>query len=218
MPFRPFPARSEFRSQEFPGGRIDKSPEGYLVASIDGDALLKSRTRGIRHRHRRRGWPASCRAQRISGHPNKRIRLLRRFARRAQLHAQARLQSDERSSATPSRLSCKSKANPKVGTPTSTELRGRALKLLEQLNYFEIRHAPQSKSSNALRLANIAIDRGIAKKAPAVEATDVGGAASVVPEVNGVVRDGTVRFLGDPLPDGTHVKIHPYGQPSKHEP
>jgi hypothetical protein len=51
------------------------------------------------------------------------------------------------------------------------------------------------------------MDRGIAKKSPAVSATDVGGVASVVSELNGVVRNGVVQFLGNPLPEGTLVKV-----------
>ena len=40
-----------------------------------------------------------------------------------------------------------------------------------------------------------------------MSAMEVGGAASVVPEANGVVRDGVVQFIGSPLPEGTRVKI-----------
>ena len=216
MPFSPFPEKSEFRSQEFPGGRIDKSPEGYLVASIDGDA---------------RGNPGPAGyAVVLEDEVGRRVAELSEFlgtqtseyasyaALLAALNYTLRhgfkamkVISDAE------QLVKQVNGESKVGNPTSSELHGRAMELLEQLNYFEIKHAPQSKSSNALRLANIAIDRGIAKKAPALEATDVGGVASVVPEVNGVVRNGAVQFLGDPLPDGTHVKIRPYGQPSKHE-
>ena len=81
------------------------------------------------------------------------------------------------------------------------------MKMLDQLDYFEIKHVLREKNRDADRLANLAMDRGIAKKAPAVTATDVGGVASVMPEVNGVVRNGIVEFLGKPLPDGTLVKI-----------
>src|ERR1039457_6756635 len=38
MPARPFPTKSKYRSQEFDGGAIDSSEEGYLVAYIDGGA------------------------------------------------------------------------------------------------------------------------------------------------------------------------------------
>ena len=95
----------------------------------------------------------------------------------------------------------------KVSNPTLKELHGRAMKMLDRLDYFEIKHVLREKNRDADRLANLAMDRGIAKKAPAVTATDVGGVASVVPELNGVVRNGVVEFLGNPLPDGTVVKI-----------
>ena len=95
----------------------------------------------------------------------------------------------------------------KVSSPTLKELHQRAQTLIDQLDCFEIRHVLREKNREADRLANIAMDRGIAKKAPAVNATDVGGVAAVVPEINGIVRDGVVHFTGTPLPDGTPVKI-----------
>ena len=97
----------------------------------------------------------------------------------------------------------------KVSSPTLKELHGRAMKLIDQLDCFEINHVLREKNREADRLANLAMDRGIAKKAPAVSATDVGGVASVVPEINGVVRDGVVHFMGEALPDGMLVKIRP---------
>jgi ribonuclease HI len=75
---------------------------------------------------------------------------------------------------------------------------------------------PREKNREADRLANLAMDRGIAKKAPTVVATDVGGVASVVPEINGVVRNGVVEFLGNPLPDGTLVKMRAANPAPKH--
>ncbi|HMD48381.1 MAG TPA: ribonuclease HI family protein, partial [Bryobacteraceae bacterium] len=95
----------------------------------------------------------------------------------------------------------------KISSPTLKELHFRAMKMLDQLDYFEIKHVLREKNRDADRLANLAMDRGIAKRAPAVAATDVGGVASVMPEVNGVVRNGVVEFLGKPLADGTLVKI-----------
>ena len=82
-------------------------------------------------------------------------------------------------------------------------------KLVDQLEAFEIRHVLREKNREADRLANVAMDRGIANKAPAVSATEVGGVAAVVQELNGVVRDGVVHFTGAPLPDGTLVKMRP---------
>jgi ribonuclease HI len=95
----------------------------------------------------------------------------------------------------------------KVSSPALKELNERAIKLIEQLEAFEITHVLREKNREADRLANLAMDRGIAKMAPAVSATDVGGVASVVPEMDGIVRDGVVQFTGSRLPDGTMVKI-----------
>jgi ribonuclease HI len=97
----------------------------------------------------------------------------------------------------------------KISSPTLKEVYERAMKLIDQLDCFEIKHVLREKNREADRLANLAMDRGIAKKAPAVNATDVGGVASVVPEINGVVRDGVVQFKGASLPEGTLVKIRP---------
>ncbi len=38
MTIRPFPGKSKYRSQEFIGGAITSSEQGYLVAYIDGGA------------------------------------------------------------------------------------------------------------------------------------------------------------------------------------
>jgi len=95
----------------------------------------------------------------------------------------------------------------KVSSPVLKELHQRAMKLIEQLECFEMKHVLREKNREADRLANIAMDRGMARKALAVSATDVGGVAAVVPEINGVVRDGVVHFTGAPLPEGTLVKI-----------
>jgi len=94
-----------------------------------------------------------------------------------------------------------------LSSPTLKELHERAMKLIEQFECFEINHVSRENNREADRLANLAIGRGIAKKAPAVGATDLGGVVSVVPEIDGVVRDGVVRFMGSPLPEGTLVKI-----------
>ncbi len=87
--------------------------------------------------------------------------------------------------------------------------------MLDQLDYFDIKHVLREHNREADRLANVAMDRGIARKAPAVPATDVGGVASVVPEIDGMVRNGVVEFLGSPLPEGTRVKIRAANPASK---
>ncbi|MDR3749245.1 MAG: ribonuclease HI family protein [Acidobacteriota bacterium] len=90
----------------------------------------------------------------------------------------------------------------KVGNPALKELHGRAKKSIAQLDYFHIRHVLREKNRDADRLANQAMDRGMGKKTEAM--TDQPG---VVPEVNGLVRNGVVEFLGTPLPDGSLVKV-----------
>ncbi len=79
--------------------------------------------------------------------------------------------------------------------------------MIDQLDYFEIRHAMREQNRDADRLANLAMDRGMARKIPVANESSAAPAAAVAREVNGVVRNGTVQFLGDPLPDGTLVKV-----------
>jgi ribonuclease HI len=97
----------------------------------------------------------------------------------------------------------------KVSNPTLKILHGQAMKMRVQLDYFEIKHARREHNRDADRLANLAMDRGIAKKAPVITAKDLGGVASLVPNIQGVVRNGVIVFLSDPLPEGTMVRIDP---------
>ena len=87
----------------------------------------------------------------------------------------------------------------KVNSPTLKELNAQAMKLIDQLDCFEIRHVLREKNKEADRLANLAMDRGTFHKAPAMRPEAV---ATSPREVNGVVRGGTVQFLGDPFPGG----------------
>jgi len=91
----------------------------------------------------------------------------------------------------------------KVNNPTLKDLHARAMKLIDQLDYFEIRHVLREKNREADRLANAAMDRGTFKSMAPGAQTE----APKVREVNGVVRGGTVQFLGDPFPEGTLVRI-----------
>src|SRR5262249_1743814 len=95
----------------------------------------------------------------------------------------------------------------KVSSPTLKDLHEQAMKLIDQLECFEIRHVLREKNREADRLANLAMDRGIAKRAPAVSPNDVGSSAAVVSEFNGVVKDGVVQFMGTSLTEGTLVKV-----------
>ncbi len=206
MPFRPFPGKSRYRSQEFIGGAITSVEQGYLVAFIDGGA-------------RGNPGPAGYGVV-IEDEVGRPVAELSEFLGRqtnnyaeysgllAALNYTIRHGFKALKVVSDSELMVKQiNGEYKVNNPTLKELHGRAMKMADQLDYFEIAHVLREKNREADRLANLAMDRGIERKAPAVSATDVGGVASVVPEINGVVRNGVVEFLGSPLPDGTLVKI-----------
>jgi ribonuclease HI len=206
MPFRPFPGKSRYRSQEFIGGAITSLEQGYLVAYIDGGA-------------RGNPGPAGYGVV-IEDEVGRPVAELSEFLGRqtnnyaeysgllAVLNYTIRHGFKALKVVSDSELMVKQvNGDYKVSSPTLKELHSRAIKMADQLDYFEITHVLREKNREADRLANLAMDRGIEKKAPAVSATDVGGVASVVPEISGIVRNGVVEFLGDPLPDGTLVKI-----------
>ena len=95
----------------------------------------------------------------------------------------------------------------KVNNPALKELHARAIKLIEDLEAFEINHVRREQNREADWLANRAMDLGM-KGQPQVVAQKPGpvavGAAS---EVSGIVRNGVVEFLGPKLPEGTPVII-----------
>lgn len=206
MPIHPFPQKSKFRTQEFFGGMLRSSEQGYLIANIDGGARGNPGPAGygvvIEDEV---GRPVAQLSEYLGRQTNNYaeysgLLAALNYALRHGFKA-LKVVSD-------SELMVKQiNAEYKVSSPTLKELHQRAMKLIEQLDCFEIRHVLREKNREADRLANLAMDRGIAKMAPAVAATDVGGVAAVVPEINGVVRDGVVHFTGTALPDGTLVKI-----------
>ena len=209
MSIRPFPEKSsKYRSQEFIGAPITSQDQGYLVAYIDG---------GARGNPGPAGYGVVIEDE--SGRP---VAELSEFLGRqtnnyaeysgllAALNYALRHGFKALKVVSDSELMVKQiNGQYKVSSPTLKELHAHAIKLIDQLDCFEIKHVLREKNREADRLANLAMDRGIAKKAPAVSATDVGGVASVVPEINGVVRDGVVHFMGASLQDGTLVKVRP---------
>ena len=215
MPFRPFPGASRYRSQEFPGGTIHSSDQGYLVAYIDGGARGNPGPAGYGVVFEDEvGRPIAELSEFLGRQTNNYAEY---SALLAALNYTLRHGFKALKVISDSELLVKQISGEyKVSSPTLKELHGRAIKMLDQLDYFEIKHVLREKNRDADRLANIAMDRGIARKAPVVAATEVGGVASVVPEVNGVVRNGVVEFLGNPLPDGTPVKIRAAEPASRH--
>ncbi len=206
MSIRPFPEKSKYRSQEFIGGAITSLEQGYLVAHIDGGARGNPGPAGygvvIEDEV---GRPVANLSEYLGRQTNNYAEYSGLLAA---LNYTLRHGFKALKVVSDSELMVKQiNGEYKVSSPVLKELHGRAMKLIDQLECFEIRHVLREKNREADRLANMAMDRGIAKKAPAVAATDVGGVASVVAEVNGVVRDGVVQFIGNPLPDGTMVKV-----------
>jgi len=206
MPFRSFPQQSLFRTQEMPGGTISYVEQGYLVACIDGGARGNPGPAGygvvIEDEV---GRPVAELSEFLGRQTNNYAEY---SALLAALNYTLRHGFKALKIVSDSELLVKQiKGEYKVSSPALKELYERAVKMLDQLDYFDIKHVLREKNREADRLANVAMDRGIARKAPAVMATDVGGVASVVPEVNGVVRNGVVEFEEKPLPNGTRVKI-----------
>jgi ribonuclease HI len=87
----------------------------------------------------------------------------------------------------------------KVKSPELKELYDRARTMVRKLERFEIIHVLRAKNKDADRLANEAMDRGNGRAtAPNIDSPR---------EVNGIVRDGVVEFLGETLPEGTLVRV-----------
>ncbi len=208
MSIRPFPEKSRYHSQEFIGAPITSMDQAYLVAFIDGGARGNPGPAGygvvIEDEV---GRPVADLSEFLGRQTNNYAEYSGLLAALNYVHRHGfkalKVVSD-------SELMVKQiNGEYKVNSPTLKELNQRAMQLIDQLDCFEIKHVLREKNREADRLANLAMDRGIAKKAPAMSATEVGGVASVVPEINGVVRDGVIHFMGSPLPDGTMVKIRP---------
>ena len=208
MAIRPFPAKSKYHSQEFIGGAITSSEQGYLVAYTDGGARGNPGPAGygvvIEDEV---GRPVANLSEYLGKQTNNYAEYSGLLAA---LHYALRHGFKALKVVSDSELLVKQiNGQYKVSSPTLKELNQSAMKLIDQLDCFEIKHVLREKNREADRLANIAMDRGIANKAAAVLATEVGGGAAVAKEINGVVRDGVVHFTGTPLPDGTLVKMRP---------
>lgn len=91
----------------------------------------------------------------------------------------------------------------KVNNPALKELHGKARTMIGELDTFVITHVLREKNRDADRLANEAMDRGTKRGAESTQPN-----SPIAPrEVNGVVRNGVVEFMGTTLPDGTFVKV-----------
>jgi ribonuclease HI len=206
MTIRPFPGKSQYHSQEFIGGRITSLDQGYLVANVDGGARGNPGPAGY-------GVVIEDEVGRpVAGLSEYLGRQTNNFAEYsgllAALHYALRHGFKALKVISDSELMVKQiNGQYKVSSPTLKELHEQALKLIDQLECFEIKHVLREKNREADRLANLAMDRGIAKKVPAVSPNDAGSEIAIVQEFNGVVKDGVVQFMGASLPEGTLVKV-----------
>ena len=203
MPIRPIPRQSQFRSQEFLGSAITSAPLGYLVAYIDGGARGNPGPAGYGVVFEDEvGRPVAELSEFLGRQTNN-------YAEYSGLLAALSYTLKHGFKAlkvfSDSELLVKQIAGEyKVSSLALKELHREAMKMIDQVECFEITHVPREKNREADRLANLAMDRGVARRAPAVS-----GSASKLIELDGVVRNGVVEFLAEKLPEGTVVKVRP---------
>lgn len=105
----------------------------------------------------------------------------------------------------------------KVKNPVLQDLHGRAKELIAQLEWFDIGHALREHNTEADRLANAAMDKGMgrsAARAPAIANLEGNkqndGKVETVSsgqEFEGIVRNGVIELSGGKLPEGTRVQV-----------
>ena len=92
----------------------------------------------------------------------------------------------------------------KVKSPSLQELYQRAREVIRQLDWFSIQHTLREGNQEADRLANLAMDKGMGRRAAPSAPQDPPKRNQ---EYTGVVRDGVIVVDGAKLPDGTRVQI-----------
>ena len=99
----------------------------------------------------------------------------------------------------------------RVNSPELRPLYDEAKRRIGQLDHFQIQHVLREKNRQADRLANLAMDRGMGRAAPAAAPAVPVAPVAPVKQVmlRGLVKGGVVHVLGGNLPDGTYVKLIP---------
>ena len=95
---------------------------------------------------------------------------------------------------------------------TLQDLHGRAKELIAQLDWFSIGHALREHNTEADRLANEAMDkgmgRGVAHRGRGRLAREGRRENECCPqEFEGIIRNGVVEFTNGKLPEGTRVQV-----------
>ena len=93
----------------------------------------------------------------------------------------------------------------KVKAPELQTLHKRANEMLRQLQWFDIKHVRREQNREADKLANQAMDSGT--PGGTTKHVAAGAPPAIRREANGIVKNGVVQFLGEPLPEGTLVKV-----------
>ncbi len=96
----------------------------------------------------------------------------------------------------------------KVKNAILQDLHGRAKELIAQLDWFSIDHALREQNTDADRLANEAMDKGMGRSVTrAIVPASTGG--SPAQELEGIIRNGVVELTNGKLPEGTRVQVRP---------
>jgi ribonuclease HI len=206
MPYRPFPEKTGFLSKEFFGGPNLHTPFGYLVAHIDG---------GARGNPGPAGYGAVIEDEvgrpvvELSDYLGKQTN---NYAEYSGLLAALTYTTRHGFKAlkvySDSELMVKQITGQyKVSNPSLKELHAKAIKLIEDLEAFEINHVPREQNREADWLANRAMDLGMKGQNATVAQKPRPVPVADITEVSGLVRNGVVEFTGPKLPEGTPVTI-----------
>jgi len=95
----------------------------------------------------------------------------------------------------------------KVKNPTLQDLHGRAKELIAQLDWFSIGHALREHNTEADRLANEAMDKGMGRSVPLRAPAPSNSGSSEAKELEGIIRNGVVELTNGRLPEGTRVQV-----------
>lgn len=199
------------QSQELFGARLERLPESYLVAHVDGGARGNPGPAGFGVVVEDEAGRPVARLSQYLGHRTNNyaeyMGLLSALAYTIKHGFKAlKIISD-------SELMVRQiQGKYKVKSPVLLDLYQHAKSQIQQLDWFRIEHTLREGNAEADRLANDAMDEGMRRPSPGQVREQSGRpsepASPTMPrEVEGVVRGGRVEFTGVALPDGTRVKI-----------
>ena len=199
------------QSQELFGARLERLPESYLVAHVDGGARGNPGPAGFGVVIEDSAGRPVARLSQYLGHRTNNyaeyMGLLSALAY-AGKHGFKALKVISDSELMVRQIQGKYK----VKSPVLLDLYQHAKSLIQRLDWFRIEHTLREGNAEADRLANQAMDDGMRSPSPGQLREQAGRSATPAPpptprEVEGVVRDGRVEFTGVALPEGTKVKI-----------